>query len=148
MLGDVEVRLALGMLVSEDKVVQIISRQMASNHSLLFLLALTSYKITMTMTSRSLREGMGMPFSPNGYLTLFCSGDDERSFLWNLDINLDIHRGQVSRRTFCNIRDLMLRYWVASNFEPNGSWFEGGARRGNITNAGILRDSFQGIGIW
>ena len=59
------------MLVSEDKVVQIISRQMASNHSLLFLLALTSYKITMTMTSRSLREGMGMPFSPNGYLTFF-----------------------------------------------------------------------------
>ena len=54
--GDVEVRLALGMLVSEDKVVQIISRQMASNHSLLFLLALTSYKIMMTMTSRSLRE--------------------------------------------------------------------------------------------
>ena len=69
--GDVEVRLALGMLVSEDKVVQIISRQMASNHSLLFLLALTSYKIMMTMTSRSLREVifMGVHFSPNGYLT-------------------------------------------------------------------------------
>ena len=42
----------------------------------------------------------------------------------------------------------MLKYWIASNFEPNGSWFEGGARRGNITNAGILRDSFQGIVIW
>ena len=34
-VGYIVVRGSLGMLVCEDKVVQIISRQMASNHSLL-----------------------------------------------------------------------------------------------------------------